>query len=331
MTPAEPRSQFSFGVIAIGRNEGERLHGCLRSIPSNSIAIYVDSGSTDGSAIWARRYGVEVAELDLRVPFTAARARNVGVRRLRELAPEIPYVQFIDGDCELITGWVEHAVRFLDAHSDVGAVTGRLRERYPERSVYNWLCEREWDGPTGEVRVCGGIVMMRLAAFAAAGGFRDDLIAGEEPELCVRLRAAGWRIWRTGTDMALHDAAMVRFSQWWTRAVRTGHAFAEGAYLHGAGLERCRVGESGGALFWGLFLPPACLLASLWFWPWGSAAWLIYPLQMLRQIARNRGSLRQRALLALFQAAARFPESLGHIRFLRDRMLGRQSRLIEYK
>ena len=37
----------------------------------------------------------------------------------------------------------------------------------------------------------GGDVVMRTAALAAAGGYRDSLIAGEEPELALRLRRAG--------------------------------------------------------------------------------------------------------------------------------------------
>ena len=70
--------------------------------PRASVIVYVDSGSNDGSVQRARHLGADVIELDMRVPFTAARARNVGFRRLREISPDIEYVQFVDGDCELI-------------------------------------------------------------------------------------------------------------------------------------------------------------------------------------------------------------------------------------
>jgi hypothetical protein len=163
------------------------------------------------------------------------------------------------------------------------------------------------------------------------GGYRDELIAGEEPELCVRLRAAHWHIWRLDRNMTLHDAAMTHFGQWWRRALRGGYAYAQGAYLHGASSERYRVWESRRAWLWGIWLPLACLLVGLLFGPRGWAAWLIYPLQFLRQTARNRGRLGDRALLALFQLLARFPEGLGQVRFMRDRLLRRQARLIEYK
>jgi len=331
MTDFIGRGPTGLGVVAIGRNEGERLCRCLKSLPQAAIVVYVDSGSTDESVQLARHYGAIVVELKMDVPFTAARARNAGFRRLRSIAPDLPYVQFIDGDCELIPGWSESAVSFLESQREAAVVSGRLLERHPDQSVYNWLCDREWDGPVGEVGTCGGIAMMRASALLAVGGYRDDLIAGEEPELCVRLRSAGWRVWRLGVEMALHDAAMTHFGQWWARAVRGGYAFAQGASLHGESPEHHWVWESRRAWIWGVWLPLACLAAGLAIGPWGWAAWLVYPLQMLRQTLRNPGQLRERMLLATFQLLARFPEAWGQIRFMRDRLLGRIPRIIEYK
>ena len=126
---------MKFGAIAIGRNEGERLLRCLASLAAASTIVYVDSGSTDKSAERARNQGVDVLELDMSVPFTAARARNVGFWRLRETTPDITYVQFIDADCEMIEDWPIRAISFLNRNVEVGAVCGRLRERHPERSI----------------------------------------------------------------------------------------------------------------------------------------------------------------------------------------------------
>src|SRR5262245_18281724 len=109
-------------------------------MPPGTTVIYVDSGSTDDSAQWARSHGVDVIELDLVTPVTAARASNAGFRRLKEIAPDLLYVQFVDGDCELEEYWLKSAVSFLDLHSDVGVVCGRRRERHPDKSIYNWLC-----------------------------------------------------------------------------------------------------------------------------------------------------------------------------------------------
>jgi len=320
------------GVVAIGRNEGERLYKCLRSVIGGTVpVVYVDSGSTDGSASTARSAGSEVVELDHRIPFTAARARNEGFERLCQLEPNLVYVQFVDGDCEVVTGWIEKAVNFLDAHRDVAVAYGRRRERNPARSIYNMFCDIEWDTPIGESKACGGDALMRVDAFKQVGRFRADVIAAEDTELCVRLRTAGWRVWRLDAEMTVHDAAMTRFGQWWQRAVRTGYAFAQGAHLHGALPERHFVWESRRAWLWGIWLPVACLGAVIAFGPWGWVTWLIYPLQILRLTVRNPGPLRQRMLLALFHVVARFPEGIGQMKFLRDRLFGLQTAIIEYK
>src|SRR6185436_696228 len=191
MTPAKT------GCVVIGRNEGERLIPCLRSATGlRERTVYVDSGSTDGSVAAARALGFEVLCLDPATPFTAARARNEGLALLRRSHPDLEYVQFVDGDCELAPHWFNIGAAFLDAHRDVAIVCGRLRERNTGASIYNLLCDIEWDRPVGVTTSCGGICMARAAAFEAVHGFRLELICGEEPELCVRLRAAGWRVWR---------------------------------------------------------------------------------------------------------------------------------------
>lgn len=319
-------------IVVIGRNEGQRLLRCLASVEASAgVVVYVDSGSDDGSVAAAAACGADVVALDLSQPFTAARARNVGWRRALELRPALQAVQFVDGDCEVAAGWLERALAELGAQPHVAAVCGQRRERHPERSAYNRLCDLEWRKPAGPAKSCGGDAMMRITALQGAGGYRDDLIAGEEPELCVRLRRAGWRIHALADTMTWHDAAMTRFGQWWKRTRRSGYAFAQGAFLHGAPPERHNVRESRRAWVWGLALPLAIAGAALVFGP--AALWglLVYPLQVLRLFARGHGSVRDRALQAMFHTLGRFPEAMGQLQFMRDRLLDRQSRLVEYK
>jgi len=322
----------TIGLVVIGRNEGERLRRCLvsaaREVP---LVIYVDSGSTDDSATLARSLGVQTIELDPSTPFSAARARNEGFGRLRQMKPSLVYVQFVDGDCELCAGWIETAAEFLRDHEDAAVVSGRLREKYPENSIYNTLCDMEWDVPAGEVKDCGGIAMMRASAFDRVQGFKVDLIAGEEPELCVRFRKLGWRIWRLGQDMALHDSAMSRFGQWWKREQRAGHAFAQGAKMHGAAPERHYVREFRSALFWGLGVPLMALALIASIGPFGSLAFAAYPIQVVRLAMLGTRSTRENWLRAVFLVMGKFPEMLGQLQFYVRRTLGRQSRLIEYK
>jgi len=320
------------GVVVIGRNEGERLRRCLGSVlPQTPIVVYVDSGSSDGSLEMAAALGASAHALDLRQPFTAARARNEGVRRLQALVPALEFIQFVDGDCEVAPQWMGTAVEFLDRHPDVAAVCGRRRERHPERSVYNLLCDLEWNTPIGESKACGGDVLMRAAALRQVVGYRDELIAGEEPELCVRLRAKGWRVWRLEAEMTLHDAAMTRFGQWWRRCMRTGFAYAEGVRLHGAPPERHWVRESRSAWVWGAAIPLALTVAAL---AVGAAVWfglLLYPLQVARLAWRLPGTARERWVRAFFFVAGKFPEALGQMKSWLLHARHRRAGLIEYK
>ncbi len=319
-------------VVIIGRNEGDRLARCLLSLTDQvTQLVYVDSGSTDDSVNLARNMAAEVVALDMTVPFTAARARNEGFERLRTLYPFAEYVQFVDGDCEVTAKWLESAVTFLDIQPDIAAVCGRRRERYPDKTTYNMLCDMEWNTPIGEAKACGGDAMMRVIAFENMQGFRADLIAGEEPELCVRFRAAGWRIWRLEQEMTLHDAAITRFSQWWKRTMRAGHAFAEGAYLHGAPPERHWINESRRAWIWGLGIPVVALLIGLINFKWGILCLLIYPIQVIRLAICNAAQGKHPWVMAFFLVLGKFPEMLGQIKFFQRLYSGKQGKLIEYK
>jgi GT2 family glycosyltransferase len=321
--------QSDVGIVAIGRNEGERLIGCLTSASRAGAAIvYVDSGSTDGSVAAAECLGAYVVRLDLRLPFTAARARNEGFAALKGLMPQMRFVQFIDGDCELAAGWLKAALAFLEARADVAIVCGRRRERFPQRSIYNRLCDAEWDTPVGEAAFCGGDTLVRVDAFEAAGGFRGELIAGEEPELCTRLKGAGWKIWRLGDEMTLHDAAITRFGQWWLRAVRAGYGYADLARLHGAFANVYRR-QLASAFVWAGVLPVAILVGAV-FHPAALFGLLVYPLQIAR-IACKTGGSAWSWTYAFFMVLGKFAELEGVLRYWWRRWRGNKVRLIEYK
>ncbi len=326
----------SIGVVVIGRNEGNRLHQCLLSaIGCDQTVVYVDSGSTDGSVSLAISLGAQVVELDLSVPFTAARARNAGFEYLLQVKPEVEFVQFVDGDCRVVAGWLERAVSELVAQPEVVVVCGRLREEFPDRSIYNRLCDVEWNTPVGEAKACGGISMMRVSAFKKVGGFNPTLIGGEEPELCVRLRRDGGKIFRIDAEMGLHDAQMTRFGQWWKRSIRNGHAYAEGSWLHGRSPERHWVRESFRDWFWAMLLP---LLAVASLLPTRGLSILLlliaYILLAYRvyRLTLLGGFQRQDALFyALFCTIAKYPQLLGQIQFYLYKLLKRPPTLVEYK
>lgn len=324
--------QAGVGIVVIGRNEGERLRRCFDSARLHAAAtVYVDSGSSDDSVAMAESRGVAVVRLDMTRPFTAARARNAGFKRLLVALPELHFVQFVDGDCELVEGWLEAAGDYLDQQPGIAAVCGRLRERFPERSVYNRLCDLEWDRAPGETDACGGIFMVRTAPFASLGGFREDLLAGEEPELCLRLRAQGWKVWRLALPMAWHDAAMLRFGQWWTRTRRTGFGYAQGASVTGMLGERHRMAQLLRPWFWGALLPLVTVGACLAWGAAGAALLLAYPLQVLRMAQSLPGGAGTRWTRAFFLMLGKFPELLGQLQFWLDRRRRLVAGAFDYK
>jgi len=323
------------GAVVIGRNEGARLTRCLSSAISQRVeSVYVDSGSTDDSLESARALGVDCVELDMSRSFTAARARNAGFERLLQKFPSVRFVQFVDGDCELVDGWLGAAARALDENPKLAAVCGRLTERFPEASVYNKLCDMSWDGPIGDVESCGGNAMYRAEAFGQVSGFSPELIAGEEGDLGLRLRRSGWEIRRIDAAMALHDSEMFHFSQWWTRSVRTGLGYAQGAWRHGRGQERYLVRETRRIWFWGVLLPAVSVGAAV---PTaGVSLGLLgaYPASVARTYARQRKRGRRRSdamSYSVFCMLGKLPELQGALQFHIDRVRGRPSSLIEYR
>jgi GT2 family glycosyltransferase len=326
-----PRKLDQVGVVAIGRNEGQRLISCLASVKldTNNI-VYVDSGSTDGSIAAAEKIGAIVVKLDLARPFTAARARNEGFAALRALGPKIRFVQFIDGDCRLVPGWLEKATAFIEQKKDVAIVCGRRRELHPNASIYNRLCDIEWDTPVGESSACGGDALARVEAFDSVGGFSPQLIAGEEPDLCVRLRELGWKIWRLNAEMTAHDAAMTCFSQWWLRCVRCGHAYSEVSRRHRCSPVGIWQQETARAFIWGGALPTVICLGVLVHRA-AVVGVLAYVLQICR-IAFNRGPASSLSwAYALFMTITKFAEFQGILKFYWHQWFGRAATLIEYK
>jgi len=250
-------------------------------------------------------------------------------------------VQFVDGDCVLDPAWLDHARAALAADAGLAAVFGRRRETRPEASRYNWLCDIEWAVPPGEVRYCGGDVMIRAAALDAAGGYPDEMIAGEEPDLSIRMRALGWRIACLPHEMTRHDAAIKRFGQWWRRATRSGHAYAELAARHRGSPLQDYGRRLRGVLFWGSAVPLCCgaallagvilrtpLLAA------AGGALLALPLLQFARIAwreQRRRPLREALTLAAFLMLAKPAQTLGALRYAIGRIGGRGARIIEYK
>ena len=320
------------GWVVIGRNEGEQLRRCLESIrPFATTIVYVDSDSSDNSVDLARSCGADVVELDMSIPFTAARARNEGFRRLLQIEPDLEFVHFLDGDTEIVDGWFESAMSTIREHPRAAVLSGLRMEKYPDRSVFNRLCDVEWNKPDG-YPACEGDAVMRVEAFRAINGFNESLIAGEEPELCLRYWNAGWECLRNRVPMTLHDVGLLHWSQWWRREKRTGYTFAEGAAMYG---KAHYLRQSMGVWFWALVLP---VLGIALAWPtYGISVAVVllgYGVLLARAYrgTRSRAKSTRHALeYATFIVLAKFPMLAGMLQYWLGRVRGRRARIIEYR
>jgi len=324
-------------IVVIGRNEGDRLLACLASVRDQGcLVVYVDSGSSDGSVKRAEPCCDRVIELDPARAFSAARARNEGFAAAMAEQPQLSYVQFLDGDCTLLPQWLEHACEAMDAAPARAVVIGPLRERRPDASVYNRLCALEWSSPPGDLSnfgALGGIMLVRAEVFSRLGGFNAEVIAGEDSEFGVRVGTAGLKVTKIDTEMATHDANILRFGQWWRRAVRSGHAIGQRFSLNGRGAMKDCARERRSVLVWGLALPALILVPA----PFTHGLSLIfvgaYALLASRvwryRVARGDSPSDAR-LYARFVVIAKFAEAIGLLKFYLNSLMGR-FRIIEYK
>ncbi len=286
------------GVVVIGRNEGPRLIRCLESVLRLACpVVYADSNSTDGSVAKAKRMGAAVVRLDPSRPMNAARGRKAGFDRLLQMHPALKHVFFLDGDCELDAAFLPAAQAAMLARPEVAVVCGRRRERHPQASVYNRMADLEWNTPVGECESCGGDALFSVRAYVQAGGFDDTVLAGEEPELCSRIRRQGFQVLRIDVAMSWHDMNMHQLSQWWRRGVRSGYGALDVRRRHGVqDFNRLLVSAWVWVLVWPLL--SVALVAGVDFSVSSTAAgWLalfaasLLPLQVLRvaRTGRQRG------------------------------------------
>ncbi len=213
-------------VVIIGRNEGQRLQRCISSVHEACWGTlrhdiwYVDSRSTDNSLAQAQAQGAQTLVLPAG-PMCAAKARNLG---WQSAAGE--FILFLDGDTELHPDFVNQALAAL-ADSSLCAAWGHRRESNPQQSLYTRVLDLDWIYPPGITPYFGGDVLVCRSALAQVGGFDATLNAGEEPELCARLRAKGWKILHIDAPMTRHDLAVRSFKAYARRCYRSGIAYAE--------------------------------------------------------------------------------------------------------
>jgi glycosyltransferase involved in cell wall biosynthesis len=338
-SPAEHPEPPTVSVVIIGRNEGERLGRCLASVRAVDGAdgkielIYVDSASTDGSTSLAAEAGAQVLGIDSSNP-TAALGRNAGWR-----AAQGEFILFLDGDTILHPGFLGLALDAIAADPTIAAVWGHRREIHTDRSIYNRVLDLDWVYAPGITEFCGGDVLMRRSALVAVDGFDPSLIAGEEPELCRRLRSQGYSILHIDAPMTGHDLAMFHFSQYWRRAIRAGHAYAEVSRRFRDTLDpfwepqRRQNFVRGG--FWALSLILATACSLVFRSPLPIAAWIALLIVLATRtawLARwKSNSVGTLFLYGVHSHLQQMPILVGQLQFARGAKSGTSRKLIEYK
>ena len=325
-------------VVVIGRNEGARLTRCLESIglmrlPAGPMElIYVDSKSSDDSVETARKFNARTLSLESEYPCAAA-ARNLGWRAARA-----PIVLFLDGDTVLNRDFVADSIDEL-ADPRTAVVFGHRREISPKASIYNRIIDLDWISAAGPADFCGGDALIRRDVLELVGGYDEGLIAGEEPEMCRRIRAAGYSVLQVDQPMTLHDIAMTRVSQYWRRGVRSGYAYAEISARYGDTDRPLWSSEArhnrihGGAIL-ALFTGAIILsIATRSLIPIVAAIVVLSSLA-LRTAYRYRwktSNLYTLLLFGLHSHLGQIPILFGQLKYRLDRYRGKRTALIEYQ
>jgi GT2 family glycosyltransferase len=200
----------SIAVAVVNHNTRDHLRCCLESVLKEGPAqtIVVDTRSSDGSAEMARQEfpSVTVHEVDNRGYGAAA---NVALESARA-----DYVLLLNADTRLEPGTLEALRDYLGRHPRVvvagprvigeGGRVEQTARRFPtplelllqESGLHAVL--RPWRGTGPSQRVdwlLGAALLLRREAVEEIGGFDESyFMYGEEIDLCLRLRRAGWEI-----------------------------------------------------------------------------------------------------------------------------------------
>jgi N-acetylglucosaminyl-diphospho-decaprenol L-rhamnosyltransferase len=221
-------------IILVSHSEAGWLRGCLTSVLEHAggceLDVVVACNGDDGSDVIVEREFPEIRALRCENR-GFAHANNRGL-----LTCDARYVLFLNVDTEIRDGTFEELVCALDERPQVGLIGVRqvtpegailpsirrfpnaLRaffealgsERFPFRA--SWLGERELrlDRYERELEcdwTSGSFMLARREALLGAGLFDERFfLYGEEADLCLRIRQAGWEIRHLPLMTIVHHA-----------------------------------------------------------------------------------------------------------------------------
>ncbi len=218
--------------VIIGLNSekylGECIKSCLEVTKEYNVAkiIYVDGGSDDNSINIADELGVTTIIYEGSYPSPGIQ-RNIGFK-----ASKNKYIMFLDSDTIVNKEFVVKALDILKNGIGVGGVFGRRIEKYPTKNFYHVIANIEWNKQIGTAKDFGGDVVLKREAVQLTGGYNEELIGGEDPELARRIIKLGYEIIGLDTTMTIHDINMNSIKSYLKRAYRSGYGFGAVHYFH---------------------------------------------------------------------------------------------------
>ena len=223
-------------VIVKALNEEKRIAACLHAAVLalkglDAELLVVDSVSTDRTVDIARSFPVRIVQFDDAAQRSCGAAVELGWRHSRG---DLIYV--LDADMLLQVGFLQQAMAYLQSHPHVAAVGGNLldtslrtvADRQRARVSAALVAPRE-------VSELGGGGLYRRNAIAQVGYLaHQSLVAYEEAELGVRLRACGWTLVRLPQTAVLHEGHPENNLQMLSRLWANGRAKSGATFLKSA-------------------------------------------------------------------------------------------------
>ncbi|MGA7669525.1 MAG: glycosyltransferase [Nitrolancea sp.] len=200
-------NDLSLDVVIITKNQGWNVRRLVESVlreteslPRTDV-ILVDSASTDDTVYVAQEFPIRVIRLSKRQRLTAAAGRQAGITQTSG-----DVVLFLDGDMELRHGWIAAALRVFKKEPSVAVISGQVVDQPrvtkescgPARPLSNTPVLYD-TVPHG-----GGAAAYRRRVLEKVGSFNPYLFSDEEPELCLRIREAGYRVVKLRMPIADH-------------------------------------------------------------------------------------------------------------------------------
>lgn len=200
--------EILLSIIIPCKNEESHIELCLNSVLeqtknlSNTEVLVIDSISADESIEKAKQFPVDIIQLRDNWFSSPASARYLGC-----LNTTGKYILVIDADMELLPGFLEKAVDFMQKNTQAAGAAGMGSEYYDDGSVLEDLYKR--GNRLAPVDFLGGAAMFRREALLASGGYFNPFLKSEEEhELCRRILKAGFKLFSLPDPMIKHHTSL---------------------------------------------------------------------------------------------------------------------------